>query len=766
MDLRLVYLKDSDAAPGRRRPRIRRAHAALSLLLIAALGCNLPSFGGGDGQTVKLDLQAGAIRLKPGEITYNITLINHSVGEVNDVTLEVAVPQGGSVLDILGIPRGSEVTQSSSAVTWKLESAPSKSVLGNFSFRVALEGQAQPVQATARWQKPAPGEAASLIEIVEEAAASEAVMNMSAPPLAEMPGTGMVLFSRERRGFAPIGDPPVQGQVRLLLSEIPGTGIRYFIPRGDRGQVGITRLDVDPPPGVGQGLTWLANYQVTKEHPGSAVLVVALQRPAPAFSVIHVYVDSGAGFHEQAVMGSVTQDGLHAAFAADGSSVYALGVSANHMQAGASTDFMFRAGALQSIDITEGVARTVAGSLDDLASIMALKDTISAMLIGQTQLSWGTNDYDGDGLSNFHENEISHTNPYEWDTDGDGIGDGSEVFYGADPNSSDTDGDGRNDGDEVFIDHTDPADGDSDEDGVSDGTEHAAGTDPNNGDTDGDGATDNQELRAGSDPNDPASTPPPPGGSFAPVPGCGRWTCFSTGGDELYSSGDTLLSDSLQDFLSLQDLALATPNLPGVPGGQEVQGPSGGAALDGRDLRAVIAVIENRILMVIPGGQRVHVVLTAPTLPGTPQPTQASALTEPVEVTPRYVTIEPPEPEPPNLTEVPKPPPADTDGPGIKNVAASPNPIYAAKPKGCKPTASTISAAISDPSGVQKATVIFVGTAAGSVPMSNTGGNKWQAKLGPFNSPGAVNYQIRAFDALGNRSDTGFFTLTVNACIP
>jgi hypothetical protein len=50
--------------------------------------------------------------------------------------------------------------------------------------------------------------------------------------------------------------------------------------------------------------------------------------------------------------------------------------------------------------------------------------------------------------------------------------------------------------------------------------------------------------------------------------------------------------------------------------------------------------------------------------------------------------------------------------------------------------------------------------------MTHSGGSNWQAKLGPFDTPGAVNYQIRAFDALGNRSDTDFFTLTVNACIP
>jgi len=740
----------------------RYIRAVLVLLLLGASACNLPFLGG--GQDVKLELEAHAIRLKPGEITYSLTLINHSDSAAGDVTLEAAVPQGGSVLGILGIPRGSQVTQSDSAVTWKIASAPSKSVLGTFSFRVALEDQAQPVQVTARWNRPVQGEATSSIEVIEEAAASKAVVNMPAAPLTEIPGTEMILFSGQRKSFVPIGGPPIQGQGSPLLSEIPGTGIRFFIPLGDRGQVSLSRLEVDPPAEVGQGLTWLANFQATKEHPGSAIFVVPLRQPAPPFSVVHVFADHGVGFYEQAVMGSVTADGLHAAFAADGASDYALAISSEHMQAGTATDFMFRKGALQNVDFTEGVAATAAESLADLDSIMALADTINAMLIGQTEASQ-PEDSDGDLLSNPDEGSLG-TDPFNPDTDGDGLSDGYEVWHsGSNPFSSDSDMDGSSDYDEA-ANGTDPRDGDSDDDGLSDGYEFTAGTDPNNGDSDGDGATDGQETRAGSDPNNATSTPPPPGGSFAPVPGCGHHTCFSTGSDELYGVGDVLLSDAIQDFLSLQDLALVTPNLPGVPVGQELQGPSGSAALDARDLRAVIVVTRNGILMVIPGGQHVHVVLVQPTLGGTPQPTQASALTEPVELTPGVVTVQPPEPDQPNLTEIPKPPPADTDGPAIKNVSASPNPISAAKPKGCKPTTSTISAGISDPSGVQKAAVIFVGTSAGSVPMSNTGGNQWQAQLGPFNLPGPVNYQIRAFDALGNRSDTQFSTLTVNPCIP
>ncbi len=120
---------------------------------------------------------------------------------------------------------------------------------------------------------------------------------------------------------------------------------------------------------------------------------------------------------------------------------------------------------------------------------------------------------------------------------------------------------------------------------------------------------------------------------------------------------------------------------------------------------------------------------------------------------------------PPTETFTP-PPPQDTDGPGIKGVSASPDPIYATTPKGCKPSASVVSAAISDPSGVGSVELIYKGISAGSVSMSNAGGNQWQAQLGPFDAPGAVNYRIRAFDSPGNQSITEFFPLTVLACIP
>ncbi|HYM15478.1 MAG TPA: hypothetical protein VEZ14_07950 [Dehalococcoidia bacterium] len=61
-------------------------------------------------------------------------------------------------------------------------------------------------------------------------------------------------------------------------------------------------------------------------------------------------------------------------------------------------------------------------------------------------------DSDGDGLSNYEETAIYHTNPNNPDTDGDGLPDGVEVFsFGTNPLNPDTDGDGYTDGQEAAI---------------------------------------------------------------------------------------------------------------------------------------------------------------------------------------------------------------------------------------------------------------------------------------------------------------------------
>lgn len=124
-------------------------------------------------------------------------------------------------------------------------------------------------------------------------------------------------------------------------------------------------------------------------------------------------------------------------------------------------------------------------------------------------LSIDRGDSDGDGLINYLETYYG-TDPLKADTDGDGLGDCLEVAgLGYDPLRADSgsvgDGDKDHDGDgvgnarEVEL-GLDPASSDSDLDGLSDGRELELGTDPFKDDTDGDGAEDGWEVENGTDP--------------------------------------------------------------------------------------------------------------------------------------------------------------------------------------------------------------------------------------------------------------------------
>ncbi|MCC6625221.1 MAG: tandem-95 repeat protein [Deltaproteobacteria bacterium] len=79
-------------------------------------------------------------------------------------------------------------------------------------------------------------------------------------------------------------------------------------------------------------------------------------------------------------------------------------------------------------------------------------------------------DRDGDGLSDWVEEQVTHTDPDDPDTDDDGIDDGAEVDGETDPLDADTDDDGIRDGDEAGH-GTDPLVCDSDGDGLCDGLE-------------------------------------------------------------------------------------------------------------------------------------------------------------------------------------------------------------------------------------------------------------------------------------------------------
>jgi len=90
------------------------------------------------------------------------------------------------------------------------------------------------------------------------------------------------------------------------------------------------------------------------------------------------------------------------------------------------------------------------------------------------------------------------------DSDGDGLKDGEEANYHADPLKVDTDGDGLKDGEEVNKYSTDPSKDDSDGDGLRDSDElNKHRTDPLMVDSDGGGMIDGAEIKADKNPLDP-----------------------------------------------------------------------------------------------------------------------------------------------------------------------------------------------------------------------------------------------------------------------
>ncbi len=115
-------------------------------------------------------------------------------------------------------------------------------------------------------------------------------------------------------------------------------------------------------------------------------------------------------------------------------------------------------------------------------------------ITNENEEALGTNPYeedtDNDGISDYYEIEILKSNPLSYDTDRDGLSDGRELELHTDLNSADSDDDGLDDLQEVEISKSNPRSGDSDFDGLSDFDEFRLGTNPNDGDSDDDGIMD------------------------------------------------------------------------------------------------------------------------------------------------------------------------------------------------------------------------------------------------------------------------------------
>lgn len=145
-----------------------------------------------------------------------------------------------------------------------------------------------------------------------------------------------------------------------------------------------------------------------------------------------------------------------------------------------------------------GLTTAVSGSGGDFDSTFAITIANYYSWIVDTVTATGSDDADGDGLTN-EEESLLGTNPMSADTDEDLISDPLELNNGLDPLVSnvgmDSDADGLLDTDEVVILGTDPLDADSDHDGLSDSVEvNTTWTDPLLKDTDMDGLMDGEEV--------------------------------------------------------------------------------------------------------------------------------------------------------------------------------------------------------------------------------------------------------------------------------
>ena len=96
------------------------------------------------------------------------------------------------------------------------------------------------------------------------------------------------------------------------------------------------------------------------------------------------------------------------------------------------------------------------------------------------------------------------------------------------------------------------------------------------------------------------------------------------------------------------------------------------------------------------------------------------------------------------------PVPADEAGPSVTAASDWPDPVFTS---GSPPDASSISATVSDPSGVASAVIWYrEGAAKFAVwgPMIDGGGGSYSAGFGPFATAGVYEYRIVAVDGLGN----------------
>ena len=154
---------------------------------------------------------------------------------------------------------------------------------------------------------------------------------------------------------------------------------------------------------------------------------------------------------------------------------------------------------------TTGPATTLAPSTTPTTTSLPPVDSDGDGLLDGDEALYGADpanpDTDGDAIDDGAEVYTYGTDPTLSDSDVDGLHDYAEIdVYGTDPTTFDTDGDGVGDGAEVIATGSDPLVADTDGDGLNDGDEGLFGSNPLTADDDADGLTDPQEQAAGTDP--------------------------------------------------------------------------------------------------------------------------------------------------------------------------------------------------------------------------------------------------------------------------
>jgi glucose/arabinose dehydrogenase len=524
------------------------------------------------------------IRLVDGAVEYAAFVVNPGDAPLGAATLAVRPPPGGVVTAVAGQPAAAQVDPASdgSQTVWTVAAVPPRTILGPFVHRVGLPTAPGRATAVLGWQLPEAGQTTGTTDGAEAATLPAGAIHMAEVPVTAVRGAA---FSATLGAGTPRTLPLAgAGATRSSFwATVGGTGVRFLVPEGDRGLVTVTRVAGPCAADAATGLTELARYQVGLGQPGALLLQVPLRCAAPPLALVRVAADLGLGFGEQAVLGSVTPDGWHAVFAAEGTGTYVLGVDTAQATLG-QVPLGQAAGLVGPGDLAAGLGSLFVDGYSDLLPAAQVASGLVTRLrdLGGPPV---TGDPDGDGLFGPAE-DAAGTDPLRLDTDGDHLGDGQELtVHGTDPRSADTD-----------------------RDGVPDGVEVAAGTDPTQPDSDGDGLGDGAELRKGLDPGVPDAC----GGcgartALALAPHCGSWGgCFTAdGGATLYPAGRLLgLSATVAALLGLPDgspLVVASP--PPFPDTAE-----------GASLRTLLAAVGDDVVLIVPAGQALQPRLDPPRL--------------------------------------------------------------------------------------------------------------------------------------------------------